>query len=67
LESYDALLASITPASGPTKTILNPATGETVGEAPLHDLEYLEKAVAGLLQRNRRGLRWVMKAGQLYS
>jgi acyl-CoA reductase-like NAD-dependent aldehyde dehydrogenase len=46
LETYDALLASITPTSGPTKTILDPATGETVGEAPIHDLEYLEQAVA---------------------
>jgi phenylacetaldehyde dehydrogenase len=46
LETHDALLASITPTSGPTKTILDPATGETVGEAPIHDLEYLEQAVA---------------------
>ena len=43
---YDALLAAITPTSGPTKTILDPATGETVGQAPMHDLEYLEQAVA---------------------
>ncbi|MDQ0819496.1 acyl-CoA reductase-like NAD-dependent aldehyde dehydrogenase [Arthrobacter sp. V4I6] len=43
---YDALLAAITPTSGPTKTILDPATGEEVGEAPIHDLEYLEQAVA---------------------
>jgi phenylacetaldehyde dehydrogenase len=47
LETYDALLASITPTSGPTRTILDPATGETVGEAPVHTLEYLEQAVAG--------------------
>jgi acyl-CoA reductase-like NAD-dependent aldehyde dehydrogenase len=46
LETYDALLASITPTSGPTRTILNPATGEPVGEAPVHTLEYLEEAVA---------------------
>ncbi|MFJ5692644.1 aldehyde dehydrogenase family protein [Arthrobacter sp. NPDC093125] len=45
METYDALLASITPSSGPTRTILDPATGETVGEAPVHTLEYLEEAV----------------------
>ncbi|WP_258803808.1 aldehyde dehydrogenase family protein [Pseudarthrobacter sp. NS4] len=47
METYDALLASITPTAGPTRTILNPATGEAVGEAPVHDLEYLEQSVAG--------------------
>ncbi|MGX1159207.1 phenylacetaldehyde dehydrogenase [Arthrobacter sp. SLBN-100] len=46
METYDALLASITPTSGPTRTIPDPATGETVGEAPIHTLEYLEQAVA---------------------
>ncbi|TDL38653.1 aldehyde dehydrogenase family protein [Arthrobacter nitrophenolicus] len=46
METYDALLASITPTSGPSRTILNPATGEAVGEAPIHDLEFLEDAVA---------------------
>ncbi|MEV7574728.1 aldehyde dehydrogenase family protein [Pseudarthrobacter sp. NPDC089323] len=46
METYDALLASITPTSGPSRTILNPATGEAVGEAPIHDLEFLEQAVA---------------------
>ncbi|ELT44998.1 aldehyde dehydrogenase family protein [Arthrobacter nitrophenolicus] len=46
METYDALLESITPTSGQTRTILNPATGEAVGEAPIHDLEFLEHAVA---------------------
>jgi phenylacetaldehyde dehydrogenase len=46
LETYDALLASITPTSGPSRTILNPATGEAVGEAPVHSLGFLEEAVA---------------------
>jgi phenylacetaldehyde dehydrogenase len=46
LETYDALLESITAASGPSRTILNPATGEAVGEAPIHDLDFLEAAVA---------------------
>ena len=31
METYDALLASITPASGETRTILDPATGQPVG------------------------------------
>jgi acyl-CoA reductase-like NAD-dependent aldehyde dehydrogenase len=46
METYDALLASISPTSGTGRTILDPATGEAVGEAPIHTLEYLEKAVA---------------------
>lgn len=45
MESYDALLASISDTSGATRTILDPATGETVGEAPVHTLEYLEQVV----------------------
>ena len=45
MESYDALLASISDTSGATRTILDPATGETVGEAPIHTLEYLEQVV----------------------
>ncbi|WP_411374616.1 aldehyde dehydrogenase family protein [Arthrobacter sp. MPF02] len=47
METYDALLASISAASGQdSRTILNPATGEPVGEAPVHTLEYVEEAVA---------------------
>lgn len=46
METYDALLASIAPAAGTGRTILNPATGEPVGEAPVHSLDYLESAVA---------------------
>jgi phenylacetaldehyde dehydrogenase len=46
METYDALLASISPTSGTGRTILDPATGEVVGEAPIHTLEYLEQAVA---------------------
>jgi acyl-CoA reductase-like NAD-dependent aldehyde dehydrogenase len=47
METYDALLASITPAPGQdSRTIFNPATGEPVGEAPVHTLEFLEEAVA---------------------
>jgi phenylacetaldehyde dehydrogenase len=46
METYDALLASITPVSGETRTILDPATGEPVGEAPVHTVEDLEHAIA---------------------
>lgn len=49
METYDALLASITPDAGETRTILDPATGAAVGEAPVHTLEDLERAVAGAL------------------
>ncbi|OFI38128.1 aldehyde dehydrogenase [Arthrobacter sp. SW1] len=46
MESYDALLASITPDTGETRTILDPATGTAVGEAPVHSVEDLENAIA---------------------
>ncbi|MEO5320823.1 aldehyde dehydrogenase family protein [Arthrobacter sp. CC3] len=46
METYDALLASITPDTGETRTILDPATGEPVGEAPVHSVEDLEAAIA---------------------
>ncbi|BCW80418.1 aldehyde dehydrogenase family protein [Arthrobacter sp. NicSoilC5] len=46
METYDALLASIAPAAGTGRTIFDPATGEAVGEAPIHDLDYLEGAVS---------------------
>ena len=46
METYDALLASITPASGATRTILDPATGEAVGQAPVHTVQDLEHAIA---------------------
>ncbi|MEO3932960.1 aldehyde dehydrogenase family protein [Micrococcaceae bacterium Sec7.4] len=46
METYEALLASITPASGPTRTIIDPATGEAVGNAPVHGLQHLERVVA---------------------
>jgi len=49
METYDALLASITPDSGETRTILDPATGTLVGEAPVHTVEDLEKAVAAAM------------------
>ena len=45
METYDALLASITPDTGATRTILDPATGTPVGEAPVHTVEDLERAI----------------------
>ncbi|HCN21137.1 MAG TPA: aldehyde dehydrogenase, partial [Arthrobacter bacterium] len=46
METYDALLASITPTAGETRTIFDPATGTAVGEAPVHTIDDLERAVA---------------------
>ncbi|MCB5293976.1 aldehyde dehydrogenase family protein [Arthrobacter sp. SO3] len=46
METYDALLASITPTSGATRTILDPATGAAVGQAPVHTVADLEAAIA---------------------
>jgi acyl-CoA reductase-like NAD-dependent aldehyde dehydrogenase len=45
MESYDALLASISDTSETTRTIFDPATGEPVGQAPVHTLEYLEQVI----------------------
>jgi len=46
METYDALLASITPVAGETRTIFDPATGQPVGEAPVHTVQDLEAAIA---------------------
>ncbi len=46
METYDALLASITPDAGETRTILDPATGTAVGKAPVHTVADLEEAIA---------------------
>ena len=35
----------LTSTSAPTRTILDPATGETVGEAPVHTVEDLQRAI----------------------
>ncbi|WP_125611655.1 aldehyde dehydrogenase family protein [Specibacter cremeus] len=45
MESYEALLASITPSTGQTRTILDPATGQKVGDSPVHGTEDLERAI----------------------
>ncbi|AXJ08854.1 aldehyde dehydrogenase family protein [Arthrobacter sp. PM3] len=46
METYDALLAAIAPTTGPSRTILDPATGTAVGEAPVHTVDDLERAIA---------------------
>jgi acyl-CoA reductase-like NAD-dependent aldehyde dehydrogenase len=46
METQRDLLAEITPASGPTRAILDPATGEIIGEAPEHSVDDLEQAIA---------------------
>ncbi|MFC9354537.1 aldehyde dehydrogenase family protein [Arthrobacter sp. NPDC057013] len=47
METYDALLASITAGPGQeTRTIFDPATGGVVGQAPVHTVQDLETAVA---------------------
>jgi len=45
VETYDALLAAISPAPGTGRTILDPATGAAVGEAPVHSVADLEVAI----------------------
>src|SRR6478672_13758387 len=46
METYDALLAAIAPAAGEGRTILDPATGQPVGVAPVHTVQDLERAIA---------------------
>ena len=50
MDTYDALLATITPKSGPTREILDPATGAVVGLAPVHTVDDLDRAVATAAQ-----------------
>lgn len=44
-ENTRSLLEAITPSSGPSRTMIDPATGESVGEAPVHTVEDLERAI----------------------
>jgi acyl-CoA reductase-like NAD-dependent aldehyde dehydrogenase len=46
MESYQTLMDSITGGTGETRTMLDPATGEVVAEAPVHTVEDLDRAVA---------------------
>ncbi|ALO65303.1 aldehyde dehydrogenase [Arthrobacter alpinus] len=45
METHTDLLTAITPTAGDTRTIFDPATGEAVGEAPVHGIEDLERAI----------------------
>jgi acyl-CoA reductase-like NAD-dependent aldehyde dehydrogenase len=46
MESYETLLASITGGTQGTRPIIDPATGTLVGEAPVHTVDDLDRAVA---------------------
>ncbi|MFF2298269.1 aldehyde dehydrogenase family protein [Arthrobacter sp. NPDC058127] len=47
METYDSMLARISAAPGQgSRTILDPATGEPVGQAPVHTVDDLEHAIA---------------------
>ena len=48
METYDALLASITPDTGETRTIFDPATGTAVGEAPVTDLDDIVRVLGSV-------------------
>ena len=43
--TYDSLLAAITPTSGETREVFDPATGALIGTAPLEDVAALEVAL----------------------
>ncbi|WP_207345876.1 aldehyde dehydrogenase family protein [Arthrobacter sp. E3] len=45
METYADLLTTIAPSTGETRTIFDPATGEAVGEAPVHGVADLERAI----------------------
>ncbi|WP_166997407.1 aldehyde dehydrogenase family protein [Paramicrobacterium fandaimingii] len=45
MHTFDSLLAQITPSAGPTRDITDPATGEVVGQAPIHTVADLDAAV----------------------
>ncbi|NVM98987.1 aldehyde dehydrogenase family protein [Arthrobacter sp. SDTb3-6] len=46
METQTDILTAIAPAGGETRTILDPATGEAVGQAPVHTVADLDRAVA---------------------
>ncbi len=46
LDTLDGLLAAITPTTGETREILDPATGAVVGLAPVHTVDDLDAAIA---------------------
>ena len=51
LDTLDGLLAAITPAAGPTREILDPATGAVVGLAPVHTSRVTDSSSASKASR----------------
>jgi acyl-CoA reductase-like NAD-dependent aldehyde dehydrogenase len=45
MDSYDSLLAAITPSEGPSREVHDPATGALIGTAPVQDVADLEAAI----------------------
>lgn len=45
METYSSLLAAVTAQGGETREVLDPATGERIGDAPVQDIAALEAAI----------------------
>ena len=45
MNTYDSLLAAITPTGGETREVFDPATGERIGTAPVEGLDALNAAI----------------------
>ncbi len=45
MKTYESLLAAITPTSGETREVFDPATGEKIGAAPVQTVADLEAAI----------------------
>lgn len=45
METYSSLLAAVTAQGGETREVLDPATGEHIGDAPVQDVAALEAAI----------------------
>lgn len=45
METYSSLLAAVTAQGGETREVLDPATGERIGDAPVQDVTALEAAI----------------------
>lgn len=47
MQTYESLLAAITTTSGPSREVLDPATGETIGSVRIEGAAELERAIEG--------------------
>ncbi|GAA1785333.1 aldehyde dehydrogenase family protein [Leucobacter iarius] len=45
METYSSLLAAVTAQGGETREVLDPATGERIGDAPMQGVDALEAAI----------------------